>query len=72
MCKRELKDPFKDSKSAPPLIYHGNKHYPWRICLAHVLRMSCDLVNVSSPSPKNSGRQTRHDGRSSSNVMELE
>ena len=40
VCKRELKDPFKGSKSAPPLIYHTAATTTPRICLAHVLRMT--------------------------------
>ena len=68
VCKRELKGLLADPKSAPHLIYHGGFHYAAYLPSARV----ANAVTVSSPSPENSGRQTRRDGRNLDNPMQLE
>ena len=72
VCKRELKDLLADPKSAPHLIYHGGFHYAAYLPSARVANDTSNAVTVSSPSPENSGRQTRRDGRSLGNAMPLE
>ena len=72
VCKRELKDLLADPKSAPHLIYHGGFHYAAYLPSARVANDTSNAVTVSSPSPENSGRQTRRDGRNLDNPMQLE
>ena len=68
VCKRELKGLLADPKSAPHVIYHGSSHYAAYLPSARV----ANAVTVSSPSPENSGRQTRRDGRNLGNAWQLE
>ena len=73
VCKRELTLTraclrIQRRKSAPHVIYHGSSHYAAYLPSARV----ANAVTVSSPSPENSGRQTRRDGRNLDNPMQLE